>query len=294
MRCNNEELVMIKYISHFSALQIWNVPYLKNVFGEKYVKEREANLKLDITVSDRRARFSRDGCKIHSCCMELPRNAIVKRNGQLVASPELTFLQLSNELDLQQLIFLGLIMCSYKVGQSTTAITTKRKLEMLLQKTSKHRGNAKAVRALKHVEEGAASIQEMVAFMIITLPHILGGYGINGACFNREILLNKDSQKFLNQKRCYADIFFEEEKLDIEYDSQTHHNNPTAQGKDRKRASALESQGIDVISFTTIQLYEMDSCKKVVMNIAKRLGRRIQIRTNKFEPAHNRLKKFLS
>lgn len=286
-------LVMDIYRSHYSAATAWNVPNLENVVGKKYINKRLSSGLIDITVSERRARYKRSGYIIHSCSLALPRNAIVKRNGKYIASPELVFLQLANELDIQRLILLGILMCSHKAGRPNEAITTKRRIEILLSKTKGHQGHSKAVRALRHIEDGAASINEALAFMIITLPHSLGGFGLDGATFGEEVLLEEDSQKILRQKRCYLDIYYDDEKLDVEYNSHEYHKHAKSQGKDDKRASALESQGIDVFRITTIQLYERKSFDKLVKNLAKRLERRIQIRTKKFEAAHRNLRSLL-
>ncbi|HEX2947647.1 MAG TPA: hypothetical protein VHT96_17050 [Clostridia bacterium] len=184
-------------------------------------------------------------------------------------------------------------MCSFPPGQSSEAITTKRKLKAFLSKTSGLSGHLKAERALKYIEDGSASIMESIAYMILTLPHALGGYGLDGAVFNYEIKLKDDMGKRLGQKRCFTDLYYKQAKLAVEYESFAYHNNPSEQGKDLLRSAMLERQGLDVIRISTIQLYDRDACEEFAYNLAGRLGIRIHIRTPRFEEMHILLRTIL-
>jgi very-short-patch-repair endonuclease len=134
---------------------------------------------------------------------------------------------------------------------------------------------------------------ESLAFMILTLPHALGGYGLGGAVFNHEIKLRDEAGKRLGQKRCFADLYYKPAKLAVEYESFAFHNSPSEQGKDMMRSAILERQGVEVMHLSTIQLYDKDACKDFVFNLASRLGRRIQIRTKKFDEMHALLRALL-
>lgn len=233
------------------------------------------------------------GNKTHSCQLELPKSAIIKRGDIYVASPELVFLQLANQLSFHRLVLLGLQMCCHAVGNGSTSISTKRRLHFLLSKAKWHRGHRKAEKALRFIEDGSASLMESIAFMVLTLPHSFGGFGLSGACFNHEIILDEQASKQLGQKRCFADLFYSKEKVAVEYDSFEHHHTPSAQSKDLLRASALERQGIIVIRFGTYQLYKKEACEELALNLARRMGRRIRIRSKGFDSAHSELRKLL-
>jgi len=196
-------------------------------------------------------------------------------------------------LNIHRLILLGLQLCSHPPGNPSQAITTKQKLKTFLAKTSGHRGHIKALRAVKYIEDGSASVMESMAYMILTLPHALGGYGLDGAVFNHKIKLRDEASKRLGQKRCFTDLYYKSTKLAVEYESFVFHNSPSEQGKDVMRSAILARQGVEVMRLSTIQLYDKEACMNFAFNLASRLGKRIQIRTKKFGEMHVLLRALL-
>lgn len=280
---------MKEYLSHLSAAIMWDIPFIEVVLGFK-IEEIDS---VEITVSKPNARFRSDEKKFHSCGLALPARAVTTLNGIPIASPELLFLELASKLCIHRLILLGLQLCSHPVSLPSKAITTKQKLIKFLEKTSGHQGHHKALRAVKYVQNGSASIMESLSYMMLTLPHALGGYGINGAVFNHEIKLINEAQAYLRKTRCFADLYYMQAKLAVEYDSFTHHSSPSEQGKDMIRAAILERQGVEVMHFSTIQLYDKNACKNFAYNLAARLGKRINIRTNRFHEMHALMRELL-
>lgn len=280
---------MKEYLSHLSAAITWDIPYIDAVLGYK-ISELDAP---HITVTEPNARFRNNGKKVHSCELALPTGAIVARNGRMVASPELLFLELACKLSIHRLILLGLQLCSHPPGLSSLAITTKQKLNKFLSKTSGHRGHRKAMQALKYVENGSASVMESLAYMILILPHSLGGYGLNGAVFNYEIELNSEARMRIGQNRCFTDLYYRRAKLGIEYESFAFHNNPLEQGKDLLRSAALERQGINMMHLSTIQLYDKEAFRDFAHNLAARLETRIRIYSKRFYEMHALLRDLL-
>lgn len=278
---------MKEYLSHFSAVQEWDIPNIESVLGF----ETEETGPDHTTVSLPNARLRTNSKRVHSCELDLPIGAVTTRNDKVVASPELLYLELACRLSIHRLILLGLQLCSYSVGGKP--ITTKQKLIKFLERTSWHRGHRKALRAVKYVENGSASIMESLAYMILTLPHALGGYGLNGAVFNHEIKLNKEARIHLGQNSCFADLYYKQAKLAVEYDSFTYHSSPSEQGKDMTRSAILERQGIAVMHYSTIQLYNREASKVFAFNLAARLGKRIYIRTKRFDEMHVLLRQLL-
>ena len=280
---------MKEYLSYFSAAAFWNIPYIEAVLGSE-IAETDP---VDFTVSERSARSQKKGQVVHLCEVALPVGAVISRNGKMVASPELMFLELSSKLNIHRLILLGLQLCSHPPGNPSGAITTKRKLKTFIMKTSGHRGHLKALRAVKYIEDGSASIMESMTYMILTLPHALGGYALDGAVFNHEIKLKDEASKRLGQKRCFTDLYYKPAKLAVEYESFAFHNSPLEQGKDAMRSATLERQGVEVMHLSTIQLYDKDACMDFAFNLASRLGKRIQIRARKFNEMHVLLRALL-
>ena len=280
---------MREYLSHLSAAKIWDIPSIESVLGNKFI---EADM-THITVFNNNTRFRNVGKKIHSCELVLPAGAVTSRNCGFVASPELLFLELASEISIHRLILLGLQLCSYQPGLPNDAITNKQKLKAFLEKTIGHRGQRKAIRAMKYIENGSASIMESLAYMILTLPHALGGYGLNGAVFNHEIRLNSEARVSLGQKRCFTDLYYKKAKLAVEYESFAYHNSPKKQGEDLMRSAILERQGIKVMHMSTIQLYDSNACRVFAYNLAARLGKRMSIRTKRFDEMHAIMRELL-
>ena len=277
------------YISNLSAAILWNVPCIETVIGHKISGIDYA----DITVTDYNARFRINGKKVHASENALPPGAVTIKDGRMISSPELLFLELAEKLSIHRLILLGLQLCSHQSGSQSATITTKRKLEEFLSKTKWHKGKCKAMQALKYVQDGSASIMESLTYMILGLPHTLGGYGLHGAVFNHEIKLKGEAKRSLGQDRCFMDLYYKSAKLGVEYQSVTHHSSPAEQGKDAKRAVILGRKGINVLFLNTIQLYEGVACRDFAHTLATRLGRRIQIRTKKFDEMHTLLRELL-
>lgn len=280
---------MKEYLSHFSAAAFWNIPYIEAVLGFEITETKL----VDVTVFERSARSQKKGRRVHLRKLALPIGAVVSRNGIMVASPELMFLELSSKLDIHRHILLGLQLCSHPPGNPSMAITTKKKLKTFLAKTSGYRGNLKALRTVKYIEDGSASVMESMVYMILTLPHALGGYALEGAVFNHEIKLKDEAGKRLGQKRCFTDLYYKPAKMAVEYVSFAFHNSPLEQGKDLMRSAILERQGVEIICLSTIQLYDKDACMDFAFNLASRLGKRIQIRARKFNEMHALLRALL-
>ncbi len=277
------------YISDFLAARMWNIPFVETVIGNEISGIDAA----DITVTKYNARSRNNGKKVHSTEFALPPGAVTSREGRMVASPELLFLELANKLCLHRLILLGLQLCSHPPGLPSAAITTKKKLDTFIAKTAGFHGRKKALRAMKYVMEGSASIMESLTYMILGLPHALGGYGLNGVVFNHEIRLLGEAKIRLGQDRCFVDLYYKQAKLGVEYESFTYHSSPTEHGKDSIRSAVLQRKGIYMMHLNTIQLYDMDACRDFAFNLATRLGRRIQIRTKKFDEMHAFLRELL-
>lgn len=283
----------MKYISHYSAACIWDVPFLDWALGA-YGIERGANREtLDVTFSDCNERNTKPNRIVHYCGLDLPRRAIVWQNGVRVSSPQLLFLQLANKLDIHRVILLGLLLVSHQPGRPCEAITTKQKLKAFVEAAPMCKGSVKAKQALRYIENGSASLLEAIAFMMLTLPTFLGGYALAGATFNHEVILMPEAQKRFRQKRCFVDMYYCTSKLAVEYDSFAHHNSPAEQAKDMLRASALERQGITTMRFGTVQLYDKKACEEFAHNLAKRLNQRIRIRSKNFESAQQALRELL-
>lgn len=280
---------MKEYLSYYSAALMWDIPYIEVVLGHE-IEEIDLT---DMKVSKHNARFRNNGRKVHSSECALPAGALKTLNGRTVASPELLFLELASKLSIHRLILLGMQMCSHPPGCPSMAITTKQRISTFLAKTPGYKGHRKAIRAVRYLLNGSASIMESLTYMILALPHALGGYGLNGAVFNYKIRLKREAQFRLGKRCCFTDLYYRQAKLAVEYESFAYHNSPSEQGRDVIRSAVLERQGVDVMHLTTIQLYDRDACEDFAYNLAARLGKRMQVRAMKFEMMHTYLRALL-
>jgi very-short-patch-repair endonuclease len=280
---------MKEFMSHFSAAYYWGIPNLDAILQSKHKDKRQSKSVMETTVTDVHNRYKKKLNFKHETIIPLPRNAVIRCSIGYVASPELVFLELANYLNLHQLILLGLQMCAHCVGEPSRAISTKYRLDAFLKKTPGHYGHKKAVRALKYIQNGSASIMESIVFMVLTLPNSLGGYGLDGVQFNHEIIFDSGS----SQKRCFADLYYSKAKVAVEYDSFTHHNTPKEQSKDLIRATTLKKHGIEVIRFGTQQLYDKNKCEDFALSVASSIGKRVRIRCKGFYREHNKIRELL-
>lgn len=277
---------MEKYLSHLSAAVYWQIPYIEAVLGDEIAK---ADL-VDFTVTTRGERYQVKGQRVYLCTTPLPNGAVILREGGWVASPELVFLQLANELTIQKLILLGLQICSHDPCNPHGALSTKDHLIEFLLHTEKHRGHRKALQAVKYIKDGSNSIMESLVYMVVTLPHSLGGFGLKGFELNVEIELTKEAIEILDRNCCFADLFYRAVNLILEYDSKEHHSDEIEQCEDLIRTQTLESIGYKVMHLTTNQFYDKDQCKNFIFDVASFTNQRIRIRTPKFDEMHKSLR----
>lgn len=183
--------------------------------------------------------------------------------------------------------------CSIPLDKKSKPVTTKQKISALLNKTRGFDGHKKAVQALKYVENGSASIMESILYMMLSLPHSFGRLGLTGAVLNKGIKLKPKVSQYLNQNRCFLDLYYKKSKIAVEYNSFTHHNSASQQGHDQMRTTALEFHGIEVVPLTTIQLYDEAKFNLFVHELATRWGKRIRIRAENFRNAHAKIRMLL-
>jgi hypothetical protein len=287
---------MDSYISHLHAAVRWNIPYLSPALGirEENLPGPSSVSATGITVTKHTKRFLEGGHKVRATELPLPRSAITLHGGEHIASPELVFLELANELPIHRLILFGLQLCAHPPGFPQDAVTSKQKIMTLLRATAGHAGHKRAMRAARYLENGSWSIMESIAFMMLTLPSALGGYGLSGAVFNHEIPLAAEGRRRLGQQRCFADIYYKKAKVAVEYQSLANHATATEQGRDMIRATVLALQGIEVLQMTTIQLFDEGACRDFAHHLAARTGKRIQLRSAQFQTQHNNLRALLT
>ena len=253
---------------------------LTNAFSFEHRRE------IDLLV-DRKLRYlTLANCALHFWDGALPSGALCAcNNGVLVASPEMTFVQMASLLPLQALIVCGNALCSsYPLEAAnhhsrawSRTLTTKDRLGRFAELMSGRKGSAKALRALRWVREGAASVREAELASLLFVPRVYAGSGLLPAQLNYRIDLDASARDMARRSYCVADFAWPEKHLVLEYDSDSHHASATAMQSDARRRNALIHMGYDVLTCTNDIFLSNGAMRVLVSELEKKLyphGRR--------------------
>ncbi|MDR1815429.1 MAG: hypothetical protein LBR00_01945 [Clostridiales Family XIII bacterium] len=207
----------------------------------------------------------------------------------MVSSPELLFVEMAHSLGFHRALLLGLMLCAHPPGEAHRSLTTAEATRDFLQKIPGHHGLAQAKRVAYYLKDGAASAHEAILYMALTLPQRYGGYGLGGADFNHEIAVSAEYRRASGRKSFFSDLYWEKEKLAVEYDSRTFHENDEALARDAKKQMALKAMGYHAESVNTAQLYDVNALRVCAEVFAKTLGRRLRITNPRFDARHDAL-----
>ncbi|WP_165046039.1 DUF559 domain-containing protein [Adlercreutzia sp. ZJ138] len=143
------------------------------------------------------------------------------------------------------------------------------------------RGVSSARRALMFVQENAASPREIDLAMRLCLPQAKGGFGFAGALLNYRIDLGSRARLVAGSRYYVADMCWPKEKLVVEYDSDLHLSSKQL-AHDAVKRGALTEMGYRIITVTRLQLDSPVEMRKVAIQIAHRLRKRLRIRSSQF------------
>ena len=221
----------------------------------------------------------------------------------MVSSPEFCFLQMAEILSLTELIELGYELCGvYSLPNHADQKVPKRgfynreqlastkNLELLLDSMPGVKGHRKAVRALRYLQDGSASPMETKLAMFLTLPYQLGGFGFVMPELNYRIDLTKNARKYFSKDYYVCDLFWPDERIAVEYDSDQYHTGADRIANDSRRRNALTAIGIRVVSVTKQQLFNRGELEEVARTISSHMGRRLFSKKSNFAAAHLELR----
>lgn len=200
----------------------------------------------------------------HVCTTELPRGSFRRLGGDnLVASPELTFLQMAQRRPLWDLIEIGCYLCSTfaidEVGRDYTGkreqlLTYERLARYLDELPPQTYGARRARRALGYVVEATASPMEVQLVMHYGLPPELGGRGPIRIVANQLIRIDEHAQRLLGSRYLVGDLCMPEYGCDLEYDSELFHTGCYRLDHTQARRNVLEAMHVKTISATHGQI----------------------------------------
>ncbi len=202
-----------------------------------------------------------------------------------IASPEACLVQMANVLEVVELTGIMHELCGFYSPSSISEsglisrdpLTDAKKLEAVASRLSGTHGIKKFLRALSCLRGPSRSPMETALTLCLSMPKLLGGYGLSGMCLNTKTSLDSFSRKASGIDELEPDILFADQKLCIEYDGKSFHSGRDAVQRDARRGNFLTLNGYDVITIGASQLLHADNMHKTALLIARRLGKRIRI-----------------
>lgn len=193
-------------------------------------------------------------------------------SGVYLARPELAFLQSAEMLSVPELVLLGLELCgAYVSGDGffnrPRPVTTKELLSSYVEDHAGVRGARKSREALKFIANGSASPRESQLTTLLCISQKWGGYGLTLPSLNAKIELTSRQKGILGKTHLRCDLYWEEARLTIEYDSNAFHTRAAKINDDSLRRNILRSAGIAVIDVTNSQLKKAEALHEIALQV---------------------------
>lgn len=240
-------------------------------------------LPVHVVVADPRDRCQAKGIACHVWTGPVPRGSFVRLgNGVCISSPARTFAEMAQELSLVELVRFGYILCgTYAYDKASddgfrkrpAPLTTVQALKSHVEKMSGCKGFKKATRALRFIAGAAASPMETNLAMSLSLPRMLGGYGLDVPELNFRI--EARAKGLVERDHFACDLYWKKHRIAVEYDSSLHHSGERAETRDSARRSALIAEGVIVVSVTPDQFFDARKFDEAARAIAKLTGKRL-------------------
>ena len=205
-----------------------------------------------------------------------------------IVPPEFLFAQMAETMDFLSLLLVGFELCGtyFSNLQFDTTLekfdtplrrkpfTNKRKIKNFLYSdvASGMKGNAFAKQTAEFILDNSDSPRESALAISLTLPRRLGGYALPQPQLNRRINISQSNSRLIRKSHFKCDLFWEENNLAIEYDSDLHHTGTQKIAQDSSRRDALAFLGVHVITVTNKQFANMQEMDKIAYTISKILG----------------------
>lgn len=231
-----------------------------------------------------------------TCTLAFPRRSFFRVNDIVyVPCPELLFVLMSRYLSLSGLMLLGMELCGHYrlVGSSPRRplegvetlydqrpLTTVDRLTRFVTLMDNSSGIKDARRALKYIADGAASPMESILYLLLCLPRSLGGYGISTPVLNAKRPVTKSAGSLTFSKHLIPDLYWPQQRLDVEYDSEEFHSSPDRLAAGARRTLALRAMHVEVVSIT----YDIISDSTAFNTTARMIVRRLGMRNYKASP----------
>ena len=238
---------------------------------------------LHLMVPNQTVKHRLDGFEVHVCSTRLPEHSFRRLSGDnLVASPELTFLQMAPHHTLWELVEIGCYLCStFSISERGRDYTGEREQLVTLDDLRRYvsslpkrtYGMRQARRALEYVVELTASPKEVHLAMHYGMPPDLGGRGPIAISANQIIKIEEHGQRLLDEHHLKGDLYLSDYRSDLEYDSLTYHTGRFRLDHTQTRRNVLEAMEIKTISATHGQMDTLQHFDDFTWLLEERIGR---------------------
>ena len=310
------------FVGHQSALEFWRRAQASEAMaGEKlrackpptkltdarglhFESPFRLSKPLHILVGDDNARKAAKNFTNHISSMKYPGGSFIRVAPEIIMStPELCFVQMASEYTLFQLVMLGFEFCgSYRLDKEVDPkrgfrddipLTSVAKLSAYIAKLEGMKGVKNARRALRFIANGSASPMETILAMLLTLPYRFGGFGFPLPLLNCPVEVSVSFGRVKRKLKYDCDIYWPDEQVDVEYDSDFYHTNEERIAKDAIRRNALSTVGVTVVTVSRMQIYNTAELRKVAEVLSKQLDRQLRLPMPEFTKKHAALRRQL-
>lgn len=232
----------------------------------------------------------------HQISGSLPLKSLVELAPDVfVCSPELLFVQMAAILEMGELIALGYELCGcyplpLRNPRVRSQLTTPVQLMTYAQKAKRLHGLEKARIAARYVLAKSASVRETEVSILVATPRKWGGFGLPAPRLNEAIPLSDSASQIARSKELALDVYWPEAKVLVEYDGYAGHGEEHQRIRDSRRRDALAAEGIKVTTVTSPQFANLGEFEKLILNVARQMGRRTKKMTGEQMSRHWQLR----
>lgn len=278
-----------------SALEQLENPALRRML-QQLLEQPELGSAVHLLVAPGLGQRNTKQIVFHQAPAELPRGSLLQLAPTVhCSSPELVFVQLSEQLELGEAVALGYELCGcYPVGGDSLLVrrqvTTPKKLVSFIGRLGNVHGIRKARLAAQFVQAKSASVMETELCALATMPMRWGGYGLPSARLNEKISLSRAAATIARSPYLTLDMYWPEGPVALEYDGKASHSGEGARARDSRRRDALAAEGIPLATLTSKQMAVVGELEEIVAFVGGVLGRRARAKTPEFRERHSRLR----
>ena len=161
-------------------------------------------------------------------------------------------------------------------------LVTIEDLRIFASKAAGKRGAAAFRRAAGSVCDGAASVLEAKALLLMCADPWIGGEGLPWPAVNQRIELTEEARSLAGTTYCVGDQLWMEQRLVAEVNGKAYHADERGFALVSGRTAALQSMGYQVVDINYDQLADLEKFDAMLKVITTRLGIRAHRRTAVF------------